>query len=306
MKMRSWLNLLQLWGAPTVNFRAPTMERAVLTGFDFDDKHPNAVGHRGFLRVRPTLFEEKLDQGKPVAAKSSLRPARVSGGSAPLTLRRGYMHAFAFAITVRAQGDGTVAAIDGHVLTAATETKRLDRGAGRSVEFESTSLSAGKPFTATVGIQRGAWTYKAAGGNPIVSSVNADGLWHQLVVSHYMARGETLFFVDGKLAGSTAERLEPSRFVIGGGGGAEAAPALKQADFKDLLVYRAGLNGDEVAALHQGTLLKASLEVYSPLADARFERARRSRTAAEYDVRQDRVAHGLHGQRPLFGPPALK
>jgi len=270
------MNVLQSSGdAPTVNFLGALDDGTgrYANGFDFDDKHPNAAGHREFLYAFvPTLFEA-LDKGKPDPAKSkSPSFARVSGGSAPLTFTpQDTMHAFAFAITVRAQGDGTVAAIDGHVLTAATETKRLDRGAGRSVEFQSTSLSAGKPFTATVGIQRGAWTYKPAGGNPIVSSVNADGLWHQLVVSHYMARGETLFFVDGKLAGRTAERLEPSRFVIGGAGGAEAAPSPKQADFKDLLLYRAGLNGDEVAALHQGTLLKASLEVYSPLADARFD-----------------------------------
>jgi len=32
------------------------------------------------------------------------------------------------------------------------------------------------------------------------------------------ARGETLFFVDGKLAGKTSERLQPNRFVLGGPG----------------------------------------------------------------------------------------
>jgi hypothetical protein len=74
-------------------------------------------------------------------------------------------------------------------------------------------------------------------------------------------RGETLFFVDGTLAGKASERLEPSRFALGGAG---------QADFKDLLIYRSALNADEVAALERGALLPASLEVYAPLAEARF------------------------------------
>ena len=38
------------------------------------------------------------------------------------------------------------------------------------------------------------------------------------MLSHFMARGETLFFVDGALVGSVSERLEPRRFVVGGPG----------------------------------------------------------------------------------------
>ena len=63
-------------------------------------------------------------------------------------------------------------------------------------------------------------------------------------MSHYTARGETLFFVDGKLAGAAPERLEPKSFALGGPG---------EADFKDLLIYRSALNADEVAALESGT-----------------------------------------------------
>jgi hypothetical protein len=91
------------------------------------------------------------------------------------------------------------------------------------------------------------------------SEVKADGRAHRVLVSHFTARGETLFFVDGHLAGRAAERLEPKRFELGGPG---------EADVKDLLIYRSALNADEVAALESGTLLQASLEVYSPLADA--------------------------------------
>jgi hypothetical protein len=90
------------------------------------------------------------------------------------------------------------------------------------------------------------------------------------VLSHYAARGETLFFVDGKLAGSVAERLEPTRFVIGGPASAQGIRPPGQADYKDVFVFRSALNADEVAVLNQGKMLQASLEIYSPLTDAQF------------------------------------
>ena len=96
-----------------------------------------------------------------------------------------------------------------------------------------------------------------------VPSVNLLGI----VLSHYVARGETLLFVDGELAGSVAERLQPDRFVLGGAGVAGIA-APDQVDYKDWMIHRAGLNPDEARALHAGTLLQASLEVYAPLRES--------------------------------------
>ena len=58
--------------------------------------------------------------------------------------------------------------------------------------------------------------------------------------------------------GHVAERLEPKAFTLGGTGAA---------DYRDLLIYRSALNADEAAALEDGKLLQASLEIYSPLAD---------------------------------------
>jgi hypothetical protein len=98
----------------------------------------------------------------------------------------------------------------------------------------------------------------------VVSGIKADAAPHRLVLSHYTARGETLFFVDGTLAGTVPERLEPNRFGLGG----------VQADYKDLLIYRSALNPDEVAALESGRLLQASLEVYAPLTEATFQSGR--------------------------------
>ena len=181
------------------------------------------------------------------------------------------MHPFAFGVAVRARRDGVVATVSGSTLTATSEMKREERGGGRgALEFEATTLTPAAPFTATVGVKNGMWAYSASSGSVVSSTVRADSVWHHLVVSHYTARGETLFFVDGRLAGKTAERLEPKQFALGGHGAA---------DFKDLLIYRSALNADEVAALENDRLLQASLEVYAPLSDRGARRwARRCRT----------------------------
>src|SRR5439155_1068261 len=126
------------------------------------------------------------------------------------------MHPFAFGVTVRAQRDGAVATISGSTLTATMDMKREERGGGRgSLEFEATTLASATAFTSTIGAQGGVWTYKAANGTPVSSGVKADAQPHHLVLSHYTARGETLFFVDGHLAGKTSERLEPTSFALG-------------------------------------------------------------------------------------------
>ena len=39
----------------------------------------------------------------------------------------------------------------------------------------------------------------------------------------------------------------------------------READYKELLIYRSALNDLEVKTLYKGTLLQASLEIYAPL-----------------------------------------
>jgi lysophospholipase L1-like esterase len=136
-------------------------------------------------------------------------------------------------------------------------------GAGGGV-VEETALNASGGFSAGIGVRNNVWAYTSANGTVLASSVHADGNWHNLVLSHYTARGETLFYVDGQLVGRTDERLEPKSFRLGRVTGAEPV------DLRDALLYRSALNDDEVAALHSGTLLQSSLEIYAPLADASF------------------------------------
>ena len=277
--------LLNSWDVPSVNFLGAVDDGSGkwAKGFWHDALHPNAAGHTELaMTFVPTLFDA-IEQGKPnpvsgVGARINSGPglgpglgpagagfARVAGGDAPITFTpEDPMHPFAFGVTVRAQADGTVASISGSTLTIASEMKREERAGGRgALEFEASTLTAGTPFTETIGVRHGVWTLTAANGSVVSAGVKADAQWHHFVVSHYTARGETLFFVDGTLAGHVAERLEPKRFALGG---------QSAADFRNLLIYRSALNADEVAALEHGTLLQASLEVYAPLADAKLER----------------------------------
>ena len=68
------MNILQnSWDVPTVNFLGALDDGAGrwASGFMFNDKHPNASGHREFSTAFvPTLFEA-LEKGKPAPTKPS-------------------------------------------------------------------------------------------------------------------------------------------------------------------------------------------------------------------------------------------
>ena len=267
------MNLMQnSWDVPTINFLGAVDDGTgrYARGFDFDDRHPNAAGHHEMVYTFvPTLFDA-LEKGKPLPAAPS-EPAgfaRVSGSIAPFTFAtEDPMHAFALAFSVHAESDGTVAAVTGSILNATTEMKISSRG---NSSFESINLTPGQTFNETIRVENGRWSYQPANGAIVRSEIRADSQWHNIVLSHYTARGESLFFIDGKLIGKVAERLQPERFVLAGPGSADNPGSPKQADYKDLFLFRSALNADEAAAINEGKLLQASLEVYAPLGDAEF------------------------------------
>src|SRR5262245_42524565 len=245
------------WDVPTVNVLGAIDDGKGHWALGWDDKHPQASGHAEFAySFVPSLFEA-LEKGKPNPVKAAGGGfARIASGAAPLTFApEETMHPFALSFMVRTQTDGTIAAISGSTLTATSEIRQNE-----GKPFTATTLVADKSFAAALVVQNGMFGYRAARATSgIVSSVRADAQWHHIVLSHFTARGETMLFVDGRLVGSVAERLEPKKFVVGNRG-----------DYKDLFLYRSALNADEVAALHQGKMVKGSLEIYSPLSDAEF------------------------------------
>ena len=251
--------LLNAWDVPTVNVLGAVDDGTGkwARGFWFDSLHPNAAGHVEITRTFvPTLFDA-LERGKPM-------PKRIVSDNfvhlTPGDLRIVFsppdpVHPFAVGFAARAQQNGTVATISGRRLDITIATQKLERGA-RTVEFESATLTVAGNFVSAIVVDEGRWAYRGADGRLIRSDVPADRGWHQVLVSHYTARGKTLFFVDGKLAGTLDERLEPSHVSLGGTSGFDA---------RDFVFYRSAMNADEAAALHGGSLLQASLEVYSPL-----------------------------------------
>jgi lysophospholipase L1-like esterase len=269
--------LLNSWDVPSANFLGAVDDGTGkwAKGFWWDSLHPNASGHDELTAtVVPTLFDA-LDKGKPTPKKSTAMGfARITNGFTPIVFEPAeLMHPFALAFDARGESPTDVAMIGGVALTATTQIKHIERGRGAAVDLEETTLAPStQNVSARVGTVGGVWTYTSADGHErIRSTVPADGNWHHIVVSHYTARGETLFFVDGKLAGHATERFQPKRFVVGGPGAGDMATPTRRLDVKELMIFRSALNADEAAALANGTLLQASLEVYSPLNDASFK-----------------------------------
>jgi len=273
------------WDVPTVNVLGAIDDGKGHWALGWDDKHPQASGHAEFAYAFvPSLFEA-LEKGKPNPVRATSSGfAHIASATAPLTFApTETMHPFAISVMVRTQTDGTLSAISGSTLATRTEIR-----VNEDKPFTATTLVADKPFAASLVVQDGRFGYKSAAKTTIDSGVRADAQWHDIVLSHFTARGETVLFVDGKQVGTVAERLEPKNFVVGSRG-----------DFKDLFLYRAALNADEVAALHADKMLKGSLEIYSSLTDAEFRAGgtveNRAQSLTAFKVGTDRIVHVEEG-----------
>jgi lysophospholipase L1-like esterase len=235
--------LMNSWDVPSANFLGAVDDGAGrwAKGYVNDPWHPNTEGHREmFYAIVPTLFEA-MEAGIPIPKKAAgnglLRLGNKDGVWSYLDFTsRDTIHSFALSFFVHSNHDGTLAAIEGDTIDA-----KIDMKEGKFLYISSNGRSTGSEIDGT------------------------DGRWHHIVISHRYAHGETLFFVDGDFIGSVRERFAPRKFTLG-------AKNLKEADFKELLIYRSALNGLEVKTIGQGTLLQASLEVYAPLEEHIFNR----------------------------------
>lgn len=235
--------LMNSWDVPSANFLGAIDDGAGrwAKGYVNDPWHPNTEGHAEmFYAIVPTLFEA-MEKGIPIPKKSAgnglLRLGNKDGLWTYLDFKsKDTIHSFSLAFFVHSNNDGTLAAIEG------------------------------KNSVATVNMKDGKFGYLSSNGSSTGTAVDGtDGRWHHIVVSHRYAHGETLFFVDGDLIGSVREQFAPRKFTLG-------AKNLKEANFKELLIYRSALNDLEVKTIGQGTLLQASLEVYAPLEEHIFNR----------------------------------
>jgi hypothetical protein len=231
------LNLLiHEWEVPSVNLLGAIDNGAGrwAAGYMADNAHPNTAGHAElYYAIVPSLLDAIAD-GKP-------QPVRVENTS--LTLEKtdqvkriaftpeGTLHPFTLSFSFRTTGTGTIASF----VTADGDTARLMLN------------------------DDGKLTYKA---RTSATALN-DGQWHTATLTHYHAWGRSRFYIDGaNIPGATfvIEKLVPVQFYLND---FEQAP--QSIDYRELFLFRAGMCAEEIAALHDGKMLKSSLEIYAPL-----------------------------------------
>lgn len=218
------------WDMPSVNLLGAidNGEGRWASGYDAGDTyHPNGAGHAEMaLTIPPTLFDA-LKAGKAL-------PVRDDSGSKSLSGRQ--------VIDIHPQG--TI-----HPFTVSFGVKTTASGAILSF-FNGENL---RSVNVTDG---GTLNYDSISGSTTV----ADGAWHQVTLTHFYARGETVLYVDGVRQGSLTEKILTDALYVG------YAAADVTASFREVFFWRSGMNDEEIEALQDGAMLKSSLEVYAPLA----------------------------------------
>jgi hypothetical protein len=226
--------LIHSWNVASVNLLGAIDNGAGrwATGYKFDDLHPNDAGHLEFeYAMVPSLFDA-LKAGKS-------QPYKVDGTSLNLSPASGYklqikpeeiLHSFTLSYDIQTSSTGQVAELS----TAAGLSKLVINASGK-MDYSSASS------TGIAGL-----------------TVLNDNQWHKVTLTHYYAIGKTFFYVDKVLQGSIAEKIVTTTFDLNGSN----APA---ANYRTLLLYRAGMTAEEVSAMVDANLLKSSLEIYSPL-----------------------------------------
>jgi lysophospholipase L1-like esterase len=252
--------LINTWDVPSVNTLGAVDDGQGrwARGLWGDPYHPNATGHQEIsYAFVPSLFDAlRIGKSTPLRSGTDGFAHVVTEDPHALTYNvDATMHSFAVTFGVRPANDGPVAEIQGQLLDGEFSIERRSYGAFEW-DTESLVLTPGNDFAASINMSDGSLSYTSSGGNSIATALANPDDWHDITLTHYAGRGETLLYVDGEPVGSVAERLQPTTFMLGG---------TADTDYQDWMIHRAGLNRDEVNALHNGRLLQASLEVYSPL-----------------------------------------
>ena len=225
--------LLHAWAVPTVNLLGAVDDGHGhwAAGYYDDALHPNDLGHAELAHAWvPSLFDA-MRQGKPLPQRHATSALALAPTTALRFVPEALVHPFTQVISFRTTGAGRLL-----TLQDSTTTGSLSIGAAGTLTYAS--AKAGRLTSAT--------------------HVN-DNRWHQVALTHYFARGETLLYLDGVAIGQLPEQLRTRQLTLGG----PQAPASVQ--YRNWLFYRSGMNADEMHALAADSLLKSSLELYAPL-----------------------------------------
>lgn len=231
------LNLLiHEWDVPSVNLLGAIDNGAGqwASGYIADNAHPNTAGHAEmFYAVVPSLLDA-------IAAE---KPQPVRDGNQSMTLTKsttakriafapeGTLHSFTLSFAFKTTGTGTIASL----VTLQGDTLRL------------------------ILEDNGKLSYKTQTSANVLNNGN----WHTVSLTHYYAWGRTQLCIDGVRIPRTNEineKLAPVKFHLN-----DFDNMPQSVEYRELFLYRAGMCAEEIAALHEGKMLKSSLEIYAPM-----------------------------------------
>ena len=231
--------LIGQWNVPSVNLLGAvdngTGNWAI--GYEDDYLHPNDAGHTEFLYAMvPSLFDAlEANKPQPVFTDATEITPSVSSVNSLSFTPENIVHPFTVSLDFKTSNNG-------QIITYST-----DVATNGIVEIDAS----------------GYLKYTSPTGITVIDNVAVnDNTWHNVTLTHYYARGETLLYRDANLVGTYAEQLETDTFNVHG----SSSPA--NVSYKNWLVYRSGMTTEEITMVHNGTLLKSSLELYAPLDEA--------------------------------------
>lgn len=226
---RKMNQIINTWNYPSINLMGSVDNGRGhwVEGFVADPLHPNSAGHHEMsLTIVPTLFEA-ISEGKRVPKYDwSANYCRVDNPTKAEILVhdvKSAMHSFAVAFRFKRAANGTI-------------LKIVSDSGVRSVVARSGEIS-----------------YKGHNKQLVTDTAS----WNHIVISHNYARQQTTFAVNGEVVGTVAERVSPTRFVVGGD--------LEAIDIKDVTLHRSSLNDSEIREISNKQFVQSSLEIYSPL-----------------------------------------
>ncbi|MEI7980643.1 MAG: GDSL-type esterase/lipase family protein, partial [Bacteroidota bacterium] len=239
--------VINTWDVPSINVLG-TIDNGSgqwVDGYWHDRSHPDYQGHHEmFYAFVPSLFDAMVARKKTPSRSRSNSYLLICGEKSfsPVVFSPDdTIHSFTVSFVVKTKDTGCLAAIYG----------------GEEPSF--------------IRIKDGKLSYHSHGRPVIESDTSGESKgWQYIVVAHQYASGITSYYTNGVLAGTLKEKVSFRQFVLGGSGEKSKGPAPSRAGYKDLLIYRSALNGDEVKALYYDQLLQSSLELYAPLNDAVF------------------------------------
>lgn len=229
--------LIHSWDVASVNSLGAVDDGAGrwVDGYWADTYHPNTTGHLEMsYAFVPSLFDAlAMNKSQPQRATNTYMESGTSVSSDQIKIvPENTVHSFTYSIDFKTSGTG-------HVMSFLQE----ENYAKLRIDPETGILKYVSPEGVVTNC----------------TSVVNDDSWHNVVITHYYARGITEVYVDSVIECSVEEKLVPEAFYLND----QSAP--ETIEFKDLFFYRAGMNSDEIAAIYSGEMLKSSLEIYAPL-----------------------------------------